>query len=331
MPFRLKSIGASALMQETFPPQKWFVEGLLGPGCYVLASVPKAGKSLLCLALGLAVASGEPFLGEFTTRRSGVCVLAVEDRLARVQGRLWAMADDANDDLRIVERAEGLAGGLVEQLEMDLADHPGTGIYVIDTYAAVRTPGADYQYQGDYDDLRKFADFADANGVCVLVCHHCRKTRSTESPFLDISGTTGLTGAVAGMIVLRRDDQGPGTSIMSVEGKDVGRADYRLALAGCRWRLVEKISPDESRSCPVPECVMDAVDFVNAHQTTWQGSAADLMVAVGIHGMRPDVFGRHLAQHRGYMARNGVAYERRHLRTGNVLELSPIEPTSIVS
>ena len=191
MPRKLESIGAATLMQETFPPQVWFVEGLLGPGCYVLASVPKAGKSLLCLSIGLAVTSGEPFLGEFATSRCGVCILAVEDRLARVQRRLWEMADEASDELRIVERAEGLAGGLVEQLAMDLADHPGTGVYVIDTYAAVRTPGSDYQYQGDYDDLRAFADFADANGVCVLVCHHCRKSRSADSPFLDISGTTG--------------------------------------------------------------------------------------------------------------------------------------------
>ena len=326
MPRKLESVGAASLMQETFPPQLWFVNGLLGPGCYILASTPKLGKSLLCLSLGLAVSSGSPFLETFATKKCGVCILALEDRFRRVQARLWTITDEASDDLRIVEQAEGLEGGLVEQLAADLADHPGTGLYVVDTFAAVRARGADYQYQGDYDDLRAFADFADENGVCVLVCHHCKKSRSEASPFLDISGTTGLTGAVAGMIVLRRDEQDPGMTVMSVEGKDVPRADYKLALSGCSWRLVGEISREEMASRAVPECVMDAIDFINAGRVPWRGSAAELMAAAGVEGLRPDVFGKHLAQHRGYMTSCGVSYVRKHLRTGNVLELAPIEP-----
>lgn len=328
---KLEAVGANALMQETFPPLQWFAEDLIGPGCYVLASIPKAGKSLLCLALGLAVTSGQPFLEHFETHKAGVCILAVEDRLRRIQARLWQITDEASDELRFAERAERLDSGLIEQLAMDLQEHPNTGIYVVDTYAAVRTPGTDYAYQSDYDDLRMFADFADEHGVCVLVCHHCRKSMSLTSPFLDISGTTGLTGAVTGMIVLHDKVDAGGkkagdVTIMSVEGKDVAKGDFELQLEGCAWKMLGPISQDELKAATIPECIHATIAFMAAREAPWQGSSAELMRAVGLEGIRPDVFGKYLAQHRGYMARKGVAYERRHTRDGNVLELAPIAP-----
>jgi hypothetical protein len=217
---------------------------------------------------------------------------------------------------------------------MDLQEHPDTGIYIVDTYAAVRTPGADFAYQSDYDDLRMFADFADEHGVCVLVCHHCRKSVSLTSPFLDISGTTGLTGAVTGMIVLHdKVDAGGkkavGATIMSAEGKDVAKGDFELKLEGCTWKMVGRISQDELVAATIPECVHETIAFMAEKIAPWQGSSSELMQAVELNDIRPDVYGKYLAQHRNYMACKGVAYERQHTRNGNVLKLSLIPPKEI--
>lgn len=108
---KLETIGARDLTQETFPPLKWFAEDLLGPGCYLLASLPKQGKGFWVLGLGLAVTEGTPFLGAFPTHRAGVCVLGLEDRLRRLQSRLWQISDDPSNDLRLAERSERLDSG----------------------------------------------------------------------------------------------------------------------------------------------------------------------------------------------------------------------------
>lgn len=269
---KLETIGAKDLVQETFPPIKWFAENLLGPGCYLLASLPKQGKGFWVLGLGLAVTEGSPFLGSFPTHSSGVCILGLEDRLRRLQSRLWQMSDDPNNELRLAERSERLDSGLIGQLEADLADHPGTGVYVVDTYAAVRTPGSDYGYQTDYDDLSLFANFADKHGVCVVVCHHCKKTIDPAQPFLSISGTTGLIGACSGMVVIHDDSQcAEGESIMSVEGKDVARAHYKIALRDCAWSMVEPLSEMQVIGRCVPDCVNETVAFMQARGEPWCG------------------------------------------------------------
>lgn len=322
---KLETIGARDLSQETFPPVKWFADNLLGPGCYLLASLPKQGKGFWVLGLGLAVTEGAPFLGTFPTCRSGVCVLGLEDRLRRLQSRLWQMSDAPSNELRLAERSERLDSGLIEQLEADLAEHPETGVYVVDTYAAVRTPGSDYGYQTDYDDLSMFTDFADKHGVCVVVCHHCKKTINPAEPFLSISGTTGLIGAVTGMIVIHDDVKCvEGESIMSVEGKDVERARYKIALDDCMWRVVEPLTELQVIGRSIPECVNKTIAFMAARGDPWCGSAAELIELVQPGEPRPDVYGKYLAQHRDYMARCGIAYERKHTRNGNILTLDLI-------
>ncbi len=311
------------LCLETLDQLKWFVENLLGPGCYVLASLPKKGKGFWVLALRLAVTGGFPFMGSFPTNQTGVCILGLEDRFRRLQARLWSMTDAPTNSLRLAERSERLDSGLIQQLEADYAEHPETGIYVIDTYAAVRTPGTDYGYQRDYDDLSLFTAFAEKHNLCVLVCHHCSKSINPEEPFLSVSGTTGLVGAVTGMIVLHDDGHcAEGESIMSVTGKDVERAHYRIALRDSVWTMVEPLTELQVAAGKVPDCVKQTIAFIWERGEPWRGSAAELVGAIRPDESRPDVYGKYLAQHRDYMADCGVAYERRHTRTGNVLTLS---------
>lgn len=322
---KLETIGARDLIQVTFPPIKWFAEDLLGPGCYLLASLPKQGKGFWVLGLGLAVTEGTPFLGAFPTHRAGVCVLGLEDRLRRLQSRLWQISDDPSNDLRLAERSERLDSGLIGQLEADLTEHPETGIYVVDTYAAVRTPGSDYGYQSDYDDLSLFTDFADKHNVCVVVCHHCKKSINPTEPFLSISGTTGLIGAVTGMVVIHDDSKcEEDESLMSIEGKDVERACYKIALRKSKWEMVEPLTELQVIGHSVPDCVNETISFMAALGGPWRGSTAELVEAVQSSEQRSDVYGKYLAQHRDYMARCGIAYERKHTRNGNILALDLI-------
>lgn len=127
------------------------------------------------------------------------------------------------------------------------------------------------------------------------------------------------------MIVIHADPQCvEGESIMSAEGKDIERAHYKIALRDCAWSMVEPLSETQVIGRSAPDCVNEVIAFMQARCEPWRGSAAELAEAAHSSEPRPDVFGKYLAQHRDYMARCGVAYERRHTRKGNVLALSLI-------
>ena len=68
------------------------------------------------------------------------------------------------------------------------------GYQLIDTLQKVREMGSEaYSYADDYQIVGKLKQFADRNGLCLLVVHHTRKQPSGDK-FEMISGTTGLLG-----------------------------------------------------------------------------------------------------------------------------------------
>lgn len=83
----LQTVDANWLIQQPRREPVWVVEDLMPAGLHLLTGAPKIGKSWLVLDLALAVSAGRPFWG-YATRRCGVLYLALEDTLARIQGRM---------------------------------------------------------------------------------------------------------------------------------------------------------------------------------------------------------------------------------------------------
>ena len=320
-----ESTEGSELVQRTYPELRWFAKDLLGPGCYILASKPKLGKTYWCLQLALAIVAGDTFLDRFETYQAGVCLLQLEDGLQRAQRRLWDLADDVAPGLRIVEKAERLDTGLLDQIDIDLGAHPETGVYVIDTFAAVRPPDAEYSYQTDYGHSKRLSDFATEREICVVLVHHCRKAIGFGDTFDDISGTNGLTAGATGMVVLAKDPRDPGRVIMTAKGKDVEETAYRIELQNHRWHMVEPLSQEEALSYAIPDCITATVDWMSTVSGKWTGSTTELFDSAGIEGVSLGAYGKYLAQHRAFMLKAGISYERRHTRAGTMLTLARIE------
>ncbi|GFG67078.1 hypothetical protein MKUB_45680 [Mycobacterium kubicae] len=78
---------------ETLSPLEWSVPGILPEGLGILAAPPKAGKSWLVLAIGLAVADGGEVLGVPVNQRP-VLYLALEDGWRRLQSRCRQLLGD---------------------------------------------------------------------------------------------------------------------------------------------------------------------------------------------------------------------------------------------
>lgn len=325
-PFRpIEGIGAQTLMESTFDPPTWIVEGFLSTSTTcVLAAPPKTGKSFFALQLAHCVATGQPFLG-WRTVRSPVLYLALEDVNYRLQSRLWGMADESSDSLTIATAAHGLHDDLIVQLEEHLYRNPGTKLIVIDTLQVIRGNESECKYASDYDDMRKLKRFADDYGICCIAVTHLRKMESPSDPFAEITGTTGISGAVDQMLVMKKKDRRAAECYLFVTGRDVPDARLRLRRDGFIWHLIEKVSGEEYEGEAIPDCVKAVVGFIRARGASWTGTASQLLEAIGSTDTSAPMLGKFLAQHRTWMTEYGVEYAMRRTASARTISLAFIK------
>jgi len=217
-----------------YPPPEWLIEGLLPKeGAYILAGPPKAGKSWLALEMAIAVAANG----------GKVLYLGLEDTKARLHHRLHALLKDA----------EPLAGGLhniqvatafdtqargkeaIKQLQADVEQHK-PALVVVDTLQSIR--GQSYKrdknlYAEDYEALATLNSMAHTYKATFLILHHTRKFQA-EDEGLNILGTSGITGAVDGYAVLRRQGE---NGKLTLVYRDFESTAYALAFLEGRWQV----------------------------------------------------------------------------------------------
>lgn len=320
----LQSIGAQTLMEAVLPSTVWLVDGLLPTASTnLLCSPPKFGKSIFCMQLGHAVSTGTPFLGKPTTQ-AGVAYLCLEDKPQRLQERLWRIADESSDRFRLIMRSETLSTGLLGQMRDYLDKYPDTRLFILDTLQVVRGSTTDYSYSADYADLRRFKQFADENDVCLVIVHHLRKMESASDEFADIAGTVGISGAVDGMLIMKKSDRASRDCRLVVTGRDVEYTEMKLRRNGMRWEFVEQLSEDEAIEESVPFAVKKVARYMSLYGP-WEGKTSELAEECELEGVRPAVLGKQLSQFRAWLLSQGVLYQSRHTREGTVVELSNTE------
>ena len=98
MPKKLETMDAEKLMTRPMQPLKFIVSELIPQGLHVLAGSPKIRKNWLALWICLQVSKGEK-VWEFETHKSEILYLCLEDSFARIQSRLFEIADEAPSSL----------------------------------------------------------------------------------------------------------------------------------------------------------------------------------------------------------------------------------------
>jgi DNA-binding transcriptional ArsR family regulator len=238
--------GLGDLLDRELPEPAWLVPGLLGEGLVLFAGKPKLGKSWLALSLALACApsndqSKRVALGHYPVTAGGVLYLSLEDSEKRFQSRVRKLLGE-----RPVPSSFGyalewkplLSGGL-HDLETILCNAPDTRLVVIDTLARVRTPGSSGSsiYQEDYALMAALHALVVRHHLTLILVHHTRKMASDDA-FDEISGTTGLTGAVDTSMVLKRA-RGERDATLHLTGRDVEEQELALTFdpATCAWTV----------------------------------------------------------------------------------------------
>ena len=269
------------LAEQGFPPPSYLIEGLLQPGLSILGGASKIGKSWLVLRLGMRVSQGLPVWGR-PTRRCEVLYLCLEDTYSRIQRRMYRLNEEPEPNLHFAVASELLHGGLEDQIEAFLQEHPDTGLVIIDTLQKVRPPRADNgnQYANDYEDVGSLKRLADRHGIAVLLIHHLRKTKDRSDPFNELSGSTGLMGALDTCFLLKKDYRESDTATLLVTGRDVEDQELTLRFADCVWELVERTEEEKALPNQFPPFLFSLARFMRG-QTKWEGTATELLETLG--------------------------------------------------
>ena len=264
------------IMTTLYKPTVFAVDGLLAQGLFILAGSPKVGKSWLALELCLAVAKGEKIF-ERETSQGSVLYFCLEDSYPRIQSRLYELTDEPTDKLFFSLKADSIGNGLEEQIVKFKSEHDDLRLIVIDTLQMVRNE-TESSYGSDYAEIVPLKALAEQLGITIVLVHHLRKAADSD-PFNMISGSTGLSGATDGQLVLKKDKRCGGQAVLYVTGRDVEDQELSLTKCGARWVLA-----DEHEDKP-PDLFSFAVHDLMAELVSFKGSATVLC------GLLKDKFG----------------------------------------
>lgn len=233
------------LLAKVLPPVRWAIPGILPEGLTLLAGKPKLGKSWLALSVALAISAGGYAMGKQPVTQGEVLYLALEDNERRLQGRAKQLLASMSSVPKGIEFALSwprLDQGGLASLEEYVQAHPAVRLVVIDTWAKISPQSQSRQrsqYDGDYEALTPLKTLADTYRVSILAVHHLRKMSSNDV-MDEIAGSIGMTGAVDGALILKRE-RGQGEATLFVTGRDIEQEqqlaltfDYITAL----WTLV---------------------------------------------------------------------------------------------
>ena len=279
-PAYLHTVSMNELYQNVYQGRPPIIDGLLCSGTYLFAGAPKVGKSFLVAQLAYHVSTGQK-LWEYDVRPGTVLYLALEDDYQRLQERMFRMFGvEGTDKLHFATYAKQLGNGLDEQLDKFVREHPDTRLIIIDTLQKVREMGSEaYSYADDYQIVGKLKQFADRNGLCLLVVHHTRKQPSGDK-FEMISGTTGLLGCADGAFILQKEKRTDSAATLDVVGRD--QPDQRIHLVRDEVRLTWDFDHAERELWKEPPdlLLVKLAELVTVERPVWSGTATELVTVL---------------------------------------------------
>ena len=316
---------AEALMLKDIPEPKVYVGvgdelPILVEGTCILSAKPKLGKSWLALALCLAVANGEDFLG-YKTKKCSSLYLDLETSEALQQKRLRkALAGrPVPKNFYLETETDSLNDGFVEQIESYMEQDPDIGVVVIDVFQIIRTPSKsmkETEYEHAYRDITPLNELALKYHIAIILVCHDRKAVDPDDPFSNILGSTGLQGAATQMMVMfrkRKDDP----IHVSVKGKTIdGLPELNVKLENAQWEIVAGVNTAEQEKAEMlkqyfESDIRKAVLAVARMYAVWKGRCNSLINEAVQYGIpitdSPKAVGGFLHRHQGrFMAEDKI-------------------------
>ncbi len=315
-----------ALLTEPLSPIPFIVESLISQGLHIIAGEPKVGKSWLALDLCMKVAMGKN-IWNFEVKKGNALYLCLEDSDLRIQNRMFDLVNfcdefDENDykDIHFSTSAELLGSGLEQQIENFIFEHRDTNLIVIDTLQKIRKISNDSAYANDYKDLSILKSIADQYGIAIILVHHLCKQVYGSNPISRISGTSAISGAADGLLILEKMNTGNKKAKLTCTGRDIDERELELQFDTQKhnWILI-------ADSIETPENFMDdiltyCISFIKEEQS-FTGKPSELAKAVQSYSNKEisaSSLSRKLVQNKIQLADMGI-YIKHHRSNGKRL------------
>lgn len=324
-PAYLHTVSMNELYETVYQSRPPVIDGLLYSGTHLFAGAPKVGKSFFMAQLAYHVSTGQK-LWDYDVHQGTVLYLALEDDYQRLQERMFRMFGvEGTDNLHFAVYAKQLGAGLDEQLEKFIREHPGTRLIIIDTLQKIREVSTDaYSYANDYDIVGQMKQFADKNGICVLLVHHTRKQQSGDR-FEMISGTNGLLGCADGAFLLQKEKRTDLSATLEIVGRD--QPDQKLHLIRDTEKLIWQLDHAETelwKNAPDPLLGKIAA-VITEDNPIWNGSATEL-VSLLQEDIQPNILTRKLNVKAGELLNKySIEYSMKRTRNGSAICLTRIK------
>lgn len=180
---------------------EWLVPDLFTPNeLFILGMPPRGGKSLFCMTLAKAIATGGKFLDRPVTQGS-VLYINLEDGEAKIKTRqtaqVWSKGlpvywldkfklNELNDLAEAIEHIEDLR------------------LIIIDTFSRVRSDGSKETGAEMGQVLEPLQELAKDKNICILITHHLSKGTLEEgqNPFDLLRGSGSIRATCRGAMVI---------------------------------------------------------------------------------------------------------------------------------
>lgn len=129
------------------------------------------------------------------------------------------ITDEAPGNVHFCTEVSKLGGDLETRIQNFISLHPDTKLIIIDTLQTIRT-ATESNYVNDYSDLTILKNIADEFKIGIILIHHFRKQKDSDV-FNQITGSTGLQGAVDTMFTLAPSKRSDRTAILTCIGRDI--------------------------------------------------------------------------------------------------------------
>jgi hypothetical protein len=220
MKFAEDTLSATKLLALQTPQNKWAVAGILPRrGLVMLAAARKGKKTMVALALALAVTSGAQALGAFTVVEPGpVLFVGTEMTVSEAQERLPALAapmgvSPAQDDLhfwRFDRRLDLSDPNDVARLRARMTVIKPKLVF-IDTLRRTFRRLKENDNDSAAEALQGLAKLCDDLDCSIVICHHVTKSNGGEpasDPFASIRGAGDFTGVTTQNIHMQESKKG---------------------------------------------------------------------------------------------------------------------------
>ena len=268
---RFNTITGQELFNKELQEIPFVVKDLIPIGVTLLAGSAKVGKSWLALWLAVQIAKGEDVWG-YESIKCTTLYLAYEDNEIRIQNRLLEICDDAPENVHFCTEVSKLGGDFESKIDSFITEHKNTKLIIIDTLQTIRTT-TESSYSNDYSDLTVLKTLADRYKIAIILIHHFRKQKDGDV-FNQITGSTGLQGAVDNMFTLSASRRGERMATLNCIGRDIEPREIELERNDDNVWI--KKSESYSESNILEENFVKAIEEFMSDKTSYCGTPTEL-------------------------------------------------------